>query len=189
MSDRRLILLLHRSYQDHFDSTKGEKEETMNAFEIARKMETDAIEFYTEAANRTKSLTGKRMFETIVGDEKRHLEMISQIIEGLNITVQDVSPIERMKTVFEQMKTEMMKKVEATKGDLEALQIAMKMEQEGAEFYKKTLAEAKTPKEQALFKRLIEEENQHYKLFANSYQYLSDTGNWFMSQEHGIAEM
>ncbi|MDI7259525.1 MAG: ferritin family protein [Thermodesulfobacteriota bacterium] len=161
----------------------------MNALEMARKMETDAIEFYTEAASKTNYPAGKKMFETIVGDEKRHLEMISQIIKGLNVTAGDVSPIARVKTVFEQMKEEMMKKVEATTDDLEALKIAMKMEQEGAEFYKKSLAEAKTDKEKALFKRLIEEENQHYKIFSNSHQYLSDTGNWFMWQEHSIAEM
>ena len=82
----------------------------------------------------------------------------------------------------------MMKKVEATKDELEAFTIAMRMEQEGEAFYKKSLAAAKTEKEKALFGRLIEEERQHYRIFSNTHQFLSDTGNWFMWSEHSIVE-
>ncbi len=160
----------------------------MNALEIARKMETDAIKFYTEAANTTKYPAGKKMFMTIVDDEKLHLEMITQIIKGMNVTAKDVSPLKKVKTVFEQMKDEMMQKVEATTDELEAFKIAMKMEEEGAAFYEKSLAEAKTEKEKSLFRRLIDEEKQHYKIFANTYSFLSDTGSWFMWKEHSIVE-
>lgn len=160
----------------------------MNALELARRMETDAIKFYQEASGKTRYPAAKKMFLSIVEDEKRHLEMIAQIIKGLDIKPQDVSPLAKVKTVFAEMKDEMMKKVEATPDDLEALKVAMQMEHEGAAFYEKSLAEAKTDKEKALFKRLIDEEHQHYKIFFNSHQFLSDTGNWFMWQEHGIVE-
>ena len=160
----------------------------MTALEMARKMETDAIKFYSEAAERTKYGAGKKMLLSIVDDEKRHLKMISEIIKGLSITIQDVSPMKKVKTVFEAMKDEMMAKVEASDDELEALNVAMKMEQEGKEFYTKALADAKTDKEKALFERLIEEEKQHYQIFSNSYQFLSDTGNWFMWEEHSIVE-
>jgi rubrerythrin len=160
----------------------------MNALEMAMKMETDSIKFYTEAAEKTKYPAGKKMFQTITEDEKRHLEMIAQIIKGLNIAVKDMSPMKRVKTIFETMKNEMMKKVAATSDELEAFKIAMQMEQEGEAFYKKSLAAAKTEKEKALFERLIEEERQHYRIFSNTYQFLSDTGNWFMWSEHSIVE-
>jgi len=160
----------------------------MDALEMALKMETDAIQFYTEAAKKTKYPAGKKMFETISQDEKRHLEMISQIIKGLQVTAKDVSPMKNVKTVFETMKNEMMKKVAATTDELEAFKIAMRMEKEGMEFYKKTLAKAKTDKEKALLERLIGEEQQHYAIFANSYQFLANTGSWFMWEERGIVE-
>ena len=44
-----------------------------------------------------------------------------------------------------------MKKVEATTDELEAFRIAMRMEKEGVEFYKKLLSEAKTEKEKLRF--------------------------------------
>jgi len=164
------------------------KEGKMDALELAMKMEKDAIKFYSEAARKTKYPAGKKMFDTITEDEKRHLEMISQIIKGLNVTHKDVSPMKNVKTVFESMKNEMMKKVEASADELEAFKVAMKMEQEGMEFYKKTLAGAKKEKEKALLERLIQEEQQHYAIFANTYQFLAKTGDWFLWEERGIVE-
>jgi len=160
----------------------------MDALEIAMKMETDAISFYTEAARKTNYPVGKRMFQAVTEDEKRHLEMISQVIKGLGVTHKDVSPLKNVKTVFESMKDEMMKKIEATDDELEAFKVAMQMEKEGKEFYVKTLAHAKTDKEKALLERLIQEEEQHYAIFFNTYQFLEDTGNWFMWEERGIVE-
>ncbi len=164
------------------------KEEGMNALEIAKKMETDAIAFYMEAARKTKYTAGRKMFESVTEDEKRHLQMISEIIKGLNISHEDVSPITSVKTIFESLKNEMMKKVEATQDELEAFKIAMQMEKEGKQFYEKTLNQVKTEKEKELFRRLIREEKQHYDIFANTYQFLSDTGNWFLWEERGIVE-
>lgn len=160
----------------------------MNALEIAKKMETDAIQFYTEGARKMGCEAGKKMFETIAEDEKRHLQMITQIIKGMQITEQDVSPMGRVRTIFDTMKDQMMKKVVVCADELEAFKIAMQMEKEGEKFYQKSLASAKTEKEAALFRRLIQEEREHYRIFANSYQFLSDTGNWFLWEERGIVE-
>jgi len=160
----------------------------MDALEMAMKMETDAISFYTEAAARTSSPIGRKMFQTIAEDEKRHLEMISQIIKGLQVTHKDVSPLKNVKTVFESMKSDMLKKVGATTDELEAFKIAMQMEKEGKEFYQKTLTVAKTDKERALLKQLIQEEEQHFAIFANTHEFLQNTGNWFMWEERGIVE-
>ncbi len=160
----------------------------MNAIEIAVRMETDAINFYRTAAERTKHSIGKKMFLTITEDEKRHLDMLSQILKGLNITMKDVSPMKNIKTIFEAMKDEMVQRVEVTTDELEAFKIAMQMEKQGVEFYKKAVLEVQTEKEKSLFKRLIKEEQQHYDIFANTYFFLSDTGSWFMWEEHSIVD-
>jgi len=160
----------------------------MNAMEIAKKMETDAIKFYTEAAKKTRYPAGKKMFETVTEDEKRHLEIVKKLLQGLDIHMEDVHPMKNIRTVFESMKEEMMKKVEATTDELEAFRIAMRMEKEGLEFYRKLLSEAKTEKEKTLFQKLISEEEQHYAIFENTYNFLEDTGNWFMWDEYSIVE-
>ncbi len=160
----------------------------MDALELAMKMETDAISFYSEAAEKVKHPAGKKMFLAVTEDEKRHLEMVRQLVQGLQITHQDVSPMKKVKTIFEAMKQEMMQKVAATIDEMEAFKIAMQMEKEGMDFYKKTLEAATKEKERALLERLIREEQQHYQIFANTHEFLSDTGNWFMWEERGIVE-
>ncbi|MEW6067656.1 MAG: ferritin family protein [Nitrospirota bacterium] len=160
----------------------------MNAVEIAMRMETDAINFYKEAAKKVKHPLGKKMFLTIAEDEKRHLNMLSQIFKEVDIKMEDISPMKNIKTIFETMKSKMMKRVKATKDELEAFKIAMQMEKEGVEFYKKVVSEAQTEKEKALFERLVREEDDHYTIFSNTYSFLSDTGNWFMWEEHSIVD-
>ena len=160
----------------------------MNAIEIARKMETDAIRFYTEAAGKTQYPAGKKMFETVAIDEKRHLEIVNKLLKGLEIHMEDVHPMNTIKTVFEAMKEKMMERVQATTDELEAFKIAMQMEKEGIEFYKKLLSEAKPGKEKMLFEKLIREEEQHFAIFENTYNFLLDTGNWFMWDEHSIVD-
>ncbi len=160
----------------------------MNAIEIAIRMETDAIDLYREVAERTKHPVGKKMFLTIAEDEKRHLDMLSQIFKEIDIKVEEVSPMKNIRTVFESLKDEMMQKVEATVDELDAFKIAMQMEKEGVEFYKKAASGAQTEKGKSLFERLVKEEQEHYDIFANTYLFLSDTGSWFMWEEHSIVD-
>lgn len=160
----------------------------MDALQIAIKMETDAIKFYNEAAQKTKHPAGKKMFLSIVEDEKRHLQMVEELIKGMDIKPEDVSPMKRVKTIFEELKDKMMNRVEATDDELEAFKIAKDMENEGIEFYRKAYSEAKTEKEKILFERLIKEEEQHYQIFSNTYFFLTNTGSWFMWEEHSIVD-
>lgn len=160
----------------------------MNAIEIAMKMETDAIDFYNAAAGKTNHPAGKKMFLTIVEDEKRHLTALSNFLKGLDIKTSDVSPMKNIKTIFASMKDEMMDKISATSDELEGFKIAMQMEKDGITFYEKIFSEAKNEKEKRLFEWLIKEEKEHYNIFSNTYSFLSDTGNWFMWEEHSIVD-
>jgi rubrerythrin len=160
----------------------------MNAIEIAIKMEKDAIDFYKEAAEKTRHPVGKKMFLSVTEDEKRHLQMLSQIFKEVDLKITEVNPMQNVKTVFASMKDQMMERIAATKDELEAFKIAMHMEKEGIEFYQKAASGAKAEKEKALFERLIKEEQQHYAIFLNTYNFMLDTGNWFMWEEHSIVE-
>ncbi|MBZ0157918.1 MAG: ferritin family protein [Alphaproteobacteria bacterium] len=160
----------------------------MNSVELAIKMETDAIKFYREAAERTRNAVGKKMFLSVAEDEKRHIEILSRHLEGLDLTVRQASPLKNVRTIFEEMKESMMQRVEATPDELEAFRVAMDMEKEGKSFYERAVAAAPTEKERKLFEILVREEEEHFFIFQNTYSFLSDTGNWFMWQEHSIVE-
>lgn len=160
----------------------------MKSVELALKMETDAVKFYTEAAEKVSHPVGKKMFLSIAEDEKNHIKMIEEVLKGLELTYIEANPVKTVKTIFEEMKDNLMKRIQAQTDDLEAFKIAMEMEKEGVEFYKKVFNEVNTEKEKKLFERLIYEEEQHYKIFSETYNFMKDTGNWFMWKEFSIVE-
>lgn len=163
-------------------------DEQMNAIEIAMKMETDAVNFYRDAAELTDHPAGKKMFLSIMEDEKRHIEMLKNLVDDMELTADKIDPMDKIHSVFEELKDEMTGGIKATEDELEALETAMKMEKEGFEFYKKVAAESPDPKSRELFERLIVEEERHYDAFSNTLAFLSDTGNWYMWDEHGIVD-
>jgi len=160
----------------------------MKSVELALKMETDAVKFYTEAAEKVSHPVGKKMFLSIAEDEKNHIKMIGEVLKGLELTYIEANPVKTVKTIFEEMKDNLMERIQAQTDDLEAFKIAMEMEKEGVEFYKKVFNEVNTEKEKKLFERLIYEEEQHYKIFSETYNFMKDTGNWFMWKEFSIVE-
>jgi len=160
----------------------------MTSVEIARKMETEAVEFYRGAAAKAQNPVGKEMFLSIAKDEAGHLGMLKDIIEGCALKITEAQPIKQVKTIFEEMKGKMMARVPATATEVDALKIAMEMEKESVAFYTKAAAEAKSEGEKCLFNRLVQEEEEHFRIFNNTHSFLTDTGNWFMWEEHSIVE-
>lgn len=159
-----------------------------NAVETAIKMETDAITFYEEAANKTQHPFGKEMFRGFVKDEKRHLAMLQDIFKGLDIKADFARPRDAIKTVFTELKSQMMQRVKALEDEIEAVRIALEFEKEGFDYYRKAAAAAASPKEKHLFERLVEEENEHYEILLETKNFLENTGQWYMYEERGIVE-
>ena len=158
------------------------------AIEIAIKMETDAMQFYREAVNKTTHPLGKRLFEGFVVDEVRHLRMLQDIMNEMDIEVKDVHPKQDIKTVFSELKEQMMQRIHATTDEKEAVKVALDFEQAGYHFYEKAAKEADDEKEKQLFEVLTIEEKRHYELLENTDRFLEDTGDWFMWEEHGMLE-
>ncbi len=157
------------------------------AVERAMKMETDAMKFYKEAAQKTSHPFGRKMFESLVRDEARHLRLLQEILKGLDIDPH-VQCIGDVRTVFSDLKDQMMQRISASTDEKEAIRIALEMETEGFKYYKEVAEKADDPKEKKLFEILTKEEERHYQILNNTYSFLEDTGNWFMWEELSIVE-
>ncbi len=160
----------------------------MNSVETAIKMKTDTVNFYQNAAERCDHPAGKQMFLTILEDEKHHLESLKQAVKDMNIDMAKLTPIHNVKTSLETIKDQMRVQTACSLDDMEAFKIAMDMEKECVDFYNKEAAEAESEAERTLFARLAAEEEEHFRIFSNTHSYLSDTGNWFMWDDHSIVE-
>ena len=159
-----------------------------DAIETAIKMETDAITFYNEAAQKTSHPFGREMFKGFIKDEARHLKMLQDMFKGREFEIEMVRPRESIKTVFSMLKDEMMQRAKAMESEMEAVNIALKFEKEGFDFYRKSASEAGTPKEKLLFEKLSVEENDHYTILLETQKFLENTGQWYMYEERGIVE-
>ncbi|MBI5641795.1 MAG: ferritin family protein [Nitrospirae bacterium] len=159
-----------------------------NAIETAIKMETDAIAFYEEAAGKASHPFGKEMFRGFVKDERRHLVMLQGLFQGQDIDDELIRPKETIRTVFSALKDVMMQRVKALESEMEAVRIALTFEKEGFDFYKQAAAHADSEKERKLFERLVIEENDHYSILNETFEFLDNTGHWYMYEERGIIE-
>ena len=158
------------------------------AVETAIKMETDAMKFYRDAARKTSHPLGKKLFEGFVTDEVRHLKMLQQVMDKLDIEITNIDPKESIKTIFTELKDQMMSRITASSDEMEAVKIALDFEKSGYHFYEKAASEAPEGKEKDLFEVLAREEKRHYELLENTDRFLNNTGEWFMWEEQGILE-
>ncbi len=160
----------------------------MNVIEMAIKMEQEAVDFYTACAERTSNPIGKKMFLSIADDEKHHITCALHVSEKKEFTPLETRPIEDMKRIFEENKQSMLSRVSSTTDEIEALEMAMKMEESAIRFYRNAAAQTSDPSEKAFFDCLVRDEEEHFSIFHNTHSFLTDTGNWFMWEEHGIVE-
>ena len=82
------------------------------------------------------------MFKGFIKDETRHLKMLQALFKGVDFEVELVRPKDTIKTVFSMLKDEMMQRVKAMDNEMEAVNIALKFEKEGFDFYRKSASQA-----------------------------------------------
>ena len=160
----------------------------MNAIEMAVKMEQEAVDFYIQCAGKTSNPVGRKMFLSIAEDEKYHIACAMNVQQGKAFNPAAATPLEDMKKIFDQHKQDMLQQIASTADELDAFRVAMKMEEEAIVFYKNAAAGAANADEKNFFDCLIRDEEEHFAIFQNTYSFLSDTGNWFMWDEHSIVE-
>ncbi len=161
----------------------------MNAMGMAIKAEKDAIAFYTEAAKKTKDPVGKGMFLSLIEEEQHRLEDFKRTIEELHLKVRSAADSGDKRTaMFEPNRRDLLEKIMTETNEMEALKLAMQMEKESIEFYERLARKTRSRNERTLFERLLREERQRYAIFSETYFFLMNSQNWFMWEEHSIAD-
>jgi rubrerythrin len=180
---------LHLATKKRVQNSEKENDlmDVLSGIELAIKNEADGIEFYRKAK--------EKMFEAFMQDEKEHLELLQQIKRGAgkrkinyDQLKQKKGPRERVKRLFETVKDTVRERLETNPDELEAIKIAMDTEKEGYQLYQQLVQESGIPEEKAFFEFLADEEKQHFQVLQNTYNYLNDTGNWFLWEERGLLD-
>ncbi|MFC1926525.1 ferritin family protein [Chloroflexota bacterium] len=149
---------------------------------LAMEREDGGSKFYLDAANRTDDAKGKKMFQWLAEEEKRHYNKLliqhKELSRGGNWQniESDEAPISARE--FPSL-AEAAGEVKAGAGDLDALQMGINAEKESIELYSKAAQEATDSQAKAMFLGLIEEEQGHLELLEAEHEWLAKSRQYF----------
>ncbi len=148
------------------------------------------MRFYEQAVARTKDEAGKAVFETLVKEEKSHLDIICgqfaavtsgkgcvsvEAAKALANTV-DPSDIFPEATAADEL-------IPASASDEEALKLAMDFERRGYNIYDQAAKEAEGGDVKEMWQFLAKAENQHFTFLQETLEYLTTNGVWYFDDQ------
>ena len=187
---------------------------TSEALGIAVQMEQEGRKYYLEtAAKMTNSFAG-RMFLSLAEDERRHEQIFRQMAleEGIRPgeldEIDPEGPIKRIRVIFREVARDAAVPVA---DDIEALKVAMKMEEEAFRFYSQTAGElllsaphcvasaeqcrsglrrvaTGSPTEREILEKIALEENEHFRILDDTLLYLTDPVKWNLKEEKPLID-
>jgi len=165
-------------------------EESAKALEILEKalqMEIDGREFYLKASEESKTPLAKSLFAKLAEEEIGHQEAIRTIYEAMKSGNQwpdaKITHTHQAENIFSAALKDPHQEKSAT-DDLEAVGIALKMEEKSYKLYSKRAEEAESSAEVAFYKALAFEEKKHIASLQDTEEYLTDPEGWFMKKQH-----
>ena len=159
-----------------------------NPLEYAIQLERDGQAFYTQAAAETRNPLGKKMFEGLAADERRHEEVLVGLANKANVALSGGLPKERLVTLFGSLGPTLRAELDADADDTRVIGKALEMERASVELYRAQAQAVEAAKDRALYERLAQEESQHVDILQSTLRYLNDTGHWFVWDEQGVLD-
>ncbi len=155
------------------------KEEAIAA---ARQLEVDGRRFYLEAAGKASTEPLKKMFASLADDESNHLEWLDKLAPGVeSARAANQALYGKLKDVF--AATSGAKGAESADNDIEAIDVAIGMEDKAVEAYAEWIEEGDSEEIRSLGEVLVGQERFHRQMLENAKEYLQNPGDWFMQEE------
>jgi rubrerythrin len=143
----------------------------------AIQFETDGRAFFLEAATKTSDFFGRIIFTSLADEERDHIERIHAIDRSLRDHGTWPPRQDRAGgkegNIFEEARHRLDETIRDRTDDLEAVKLAMGLEQNGIEFYSDLAAKAADPREREFYQRLAAEEKRHLEVLENTWSALA----------------
>ncbi|MBN1417662.1 MAG: ferritin family protein [Planctomycetes bacterium] len=156
-------------------------DDVIRVMETAIATERQGMDLYAGAAERARDPLTKKMFQSFVHDERRHLSIIQGFIDQGALGDSGADPARRftgeVRTIFSDAIDA--GGIDASGDDVMALRTAAEFEREGAAFYREKAREMDDGPARALAERLAIEEENHLRILENTIEYLERPGDWF----------
>jgi rubrerythrin len=146
--------------------------------------------FYQEAVSRTQSEDGKKVFQSLVEEEAKHLDILRGQYASVSGSSKWVSVQEAIKMAGSVKPTDIFPEANSAKNlipadasDEQSLQLAMDFERRGYEMYHKAAEAATLVEEKAMWVWLAKGEDQHYAFLQETREYLANNGVWYFDEK------
>ncbi len=154
-----------------------EKEEIVQA---GIKLEEGGRAFYLKAASGTPNELARKMFESLAEDELRHVEWLKELSSrGRTALDANRELYGRLRGVFAEAPGD----VKGVEDDIEAIDVAVCMEEKSEAAYKEWGAGSDSEEVRSLCKTIAAQETFHRQLLENTKEYFRRPGDWFMQEE------
>jgi len=162
---------------------------------LALENEIRGRELYTQYANTVGSGLAKRVFVHLANEELSHIEDIKEFLKslpmGINLDVEKMTkPVSLRKTqeFFGKLVEDLLEQIRPTDDDNKSRDVAMAIEKASYEYYRKGAEATRNQKVRKFFKWLMEQEQSHFMLIRNAFEYANNPETWFTEQEHWLLE-
>ena len=163
----------------------------MEALRQALKMEEDGKAYYEEALNRVENKLAKEVFGYLIKAEIKHVQKIKRLYASLEETGKWPDVVltrdrgETVGNIFSEAMAELDERVKGSTTDIEALRIAVKLEDEGIKYYQSKADRTDDPFEKKFYHLLVREEGEHFISLLDTIEFLEDPQGYFSQLERG----
>ena len=171
-----------------------EQDKTVEALKTAIQMEIDGKEYYLKASQKSSNELGKKLLQSLADEEAIHQEKFTEIYNAIRgkkawPTVGFQSDQGKgLRAVFAQALERTGSNVQTLATELDAVQVAMSMENKTYDFYKNRSENATYDAEREFYQALAAQERAHHQVLLDYYEYLKDPASWFVKKEHPSLE-
>lgn len=158
------------------------------ALQTALNFEQKGEKAYYDAATNSSNELVRKTFSYLAKQELNHIKEIQNFIKSSKVQLKGDKASDTKK-FFEMSVKQFKRKIELSKDDLKAYEIALKLEQNAFSFYKKQ-KEAIDDDDglKKFFSFLMEQENAHYVLIQNIYSFMKDPEHFMVKEEGWMFE-
>ena len=159
----------------------------MNILEVAIAMEVDLEKYYLKQAKVNEGNDLNKIFTMLASDEREHADLLRNKSEQFNYDLEPSESLEESKRIFKGMKDFEME-IKDLPSQLDSFRMALDMEKKSIDAYEKLLSETKDENAKNLFRFLIKQEKEHFKIIEELVIHLTRPEEWVEDAEFTIRE-
>jgi len=166
-----------------------EYDQTLKAIKTATQMEIDGKEFYHSASQKSSNELGKKLLISLSEEEDYHRKKFDELYNDIRVkkawpkTNVHTDGGSNLRTVFANA-LDKPASSNASKSELDAVQLAIDMEAKTLDYYRTNGAAARYDAEKEFYHALAGQEREHQLILLDYYEYLKDPAGWYTNKEH-----